>query len=397
MLKLFFSIFVSLILGWTLHYLYSDTEQQKPQKTLNNPSVKTDCTDTYEVVEKVLIKYVPQTKIVYRDKIIQEKEDDNNSKDPFFIALEKKEFATAMGYYEEADEEKYPSYRSALYAYFEKMQVKNSLQAIDEMRTFIEIEPENKVFVFQLMTLFERKRKYNLALNLLLDLSYLIDFNEKQSVHTKIKSISNTYIKRLAETENFKALIDFLMTRINIGILNEFYSYELAKVYLKLKKYYESLNLLQELQYSDLYKERALALLSYVQLKLEEKEEYPIQIPLIRQGLHFLVKAKVEHTNVTLLVDTGASITTINTNKIQYLKVLKAGVLFHTAGGDIRETMYQAESFSIGETTLSNFKIAGSQFMAGVSDGLLGMNFLGNFKFKIDQREAILYLGKKNR
>ena len=396
MLKLLSSILFGLILGWSLHYFSNDYTQEKNQPLLT----KEDCTDSYEVVEKVVIKkvieYVPKIKIVYKTKKV-EKKDDNKSKDLFLIALKKKEFDTAMGHYEEADEEKHPSYRSALYAYFEKRQLESPIQAIEEMQTFIELEPENKLFVFQLTRLFEKKGEYNLALNLLVDLSYIIPFNEKKSVHTKIKIISKSYIGKLSEAENFKDLIDFLMTRIDIGTLSEFYSYELAKVYLKLKKYYESIELLQALKDNELYKERATELLNYVKLKLEELEEYPIQIPLIRYGLHYLVKAKVDNMDVTLLLDTGASTTTIDINKIQYLPIVRENVLFHTAAGKLYENIHVAKEFKIGSTTLTNFNISASHFTDSSSDGLLGMNFLGNFKFKIDQREAILYLGKKSR
>ena len=396
MIKLLSSLFFGLILGWTFHYIYNGSNEEKPQQLLT----KTDCTDSYEVVEKIVIKkvieYVPKIKIIYKTQKVEE-QDDNKSKDLFFIALEKKEFDTAIGHYEEADEEKYPSYRSALYAYFEKMQLKLPRQTIEEMQTFIELEPENKLFVFQLTKLFEKKGEYNLALNLLIDLSYIISFNEKKSIHTRMKSISKSYIGKLNEAENFKELIDFLMTRMNIGVLSEFYSYELAKVYLKLKKYYESIELLQALKDNKLYKERAIALLNYVQLKLEEQEEYPIQIPLIPHGLHFLVKAKVDNINVTLILDTGATTTSIDVNKIQYLPVVRENALFHTAAGKLYENIHEAKEFKIGSTTLTDFRVSGSHFTGRYSDGLLGMNFLGNFKFKIDQREAILYLGKKGR
>ena len=398
MLKLLFSLFLGLILGWTLHYLSRDDFNQ--EKSITPIITKPDCTDSEEITERTIIQkviqYVPKTKIIYKTQKI-EKQDDNKSKDLFFIALEKREFDSAMEYYQDADEEKYPSYRSALYAYFDKMKLKFPIKTIEEIQTFIEIEPENTLFIFQLSKLYEKRGEYNLALNLLVDLSYVISVNEKKSIDIRIKNISKSYIERLTKAEEFKVLIDFLMTRIDIGILSEFYSYELAKVYLKLKKYYKSIDLLQELKENDLYKERALALLNYLQLKLEEQEEYPIQIPLIRHGLHFLVNATVDDTAVTLMVDTGASITTIDVNKIQHLPIIRENALFHTAGGKIYENIHEAKEFKVGSKTITNFNISASHFTGSSSDGLLGMNFLGKFKFKIDQQEAILYLGKKGR
>ena len=69
--------------------------------------------------------------------------------------------------------------------------------------------------------------------------------------------------------------------------------------------------------------------------------------------------------------------------------------MFHTAGGDVLKTIFEAETFKIGELSFPNFRITGTQFLGSNEDGLLGMNFLGKFKFKIDQKEAILFLGKK--
>lgn len=396
MIKALFFVVFGLVLGWTFHYLYTDSKQETIVYQLDEK----ECEDTHEVIEKVVVKnvveYVPQVKVVYKTKKVA-KEDENSSQDLFFIALEKKEFDNAMEHYEEADEEKHPLYRSALYAYFEKMQLKSPLETIEQMQTFIELEPENKLFVFQLAKLFEKREAYHLALNLLVELSYVIAFNEKKAVSTKIKSISLSYIEKLNKVENFNVLIDFLITRIQVGVLDEFYSYELAKAYLALKKYYASIEILQELKETQLYKERAVELLDYVQLKLEELKEYPIQIPLIRHGLHFLVKAKVENIEVLLMLDTGATTTSVDVNKVQSLEIIEENALFHTAAGKLYENIHEAKEFTIGTTTLNNFRVSGSHYTSPYHDGLLGMNFLGNFKFKIDQQEAILYLGDKSR
>ena len=400
-MKRLFLIFISFSMGWMLHIFFIDNPQKNDIIPPSNTNI--DCSSynelyTTETVEKVVIKevikFVPKTKIIYKDRE-KEAETNTSTKDMFFIALEKDAFFDAMEYYQDADEEKHELYKTALSAYFDRRVKKETLKTIEEMQYFIEIESECRVIVFQLASIFEKKGAYNKALNLIIDFSYASD-NSKSTIHTKIKSISLNYIRKLKSVNNFSTLIEFLINRINVGFLSDFYSFELAKIYLKLKKYIPSVEILEELQNNTTYKEEATEMLAFIQNKLEEQEEYPVQIPLIKDGLHFLVKAYADGIPLLLMIDTGASITTIDSNKINHLQTQRSDVLFHTAGGDIRETIFQADNFSVGLVSLENFKIAGTQFAGSSQDGLLGMNFLGKFKFKIDQKEAILFLGEKN-
>ena len=401
MIKSIFPILISFLLGWTLHLLYAQSNQNNIKKVSTVHVQKADCSDyedsiTHEIVEKTVVKEVIKLvpKIVYREK--KEKGEENNStNDLFLLALAKKEFYDAMNYYEDADEEKHKEYQTALIGYFQAEQVKNLAKTIEQMQYFIEIDPESQKIVFQLAQLFEKLGAYRQALNIIIDFSYVASYEQTPLINTKIKSISIAYISKLNKSKNLKSLIEFLTNRINKGVLTEFYSFELAKAYLKLKKYIDSATLLEELKENDTYKERAIELLAFIQEKLEEQEEYPVQIPLIRDGSHFLVQAYADNIPVLLMIDTGASITSIDYNIVKHLNVQKENNLFHTAGGDIYETIFQAKSFTIGSLSLENFSISGSSFPSNDFNGLLGMNFLGQFKFKIDQKEAILFLGKK--
>ena len=403
MIKSLFPIFIAFLTGWILHVLYTQYNQKNSKEFSMLPYKQVDCSDfdetiTHKVIEKIVekevIKFVPKTKIVYRTK---ETEADINAseQDLFLLSLAKKEFYDAMNHYEDADEEKHPIYQTALLGYFNTEQTKNPSKTIEQMQYFIEIEAESKPIVFQLAQLFEKQEEYEKALELIIDLSYIVSYTERSSIHTKMKSISTNYILKLTASNNFKDLVDFLINQVNVGIIEGFYSLELAKAYLKLKKYLNSIEVLQVLKENEDYKERAIELLTFIETKMEELKEYPVQIPLIRKGLHFYVRAYAENIPLLLLVDTGASMTTVDYNKISHFQRVKENVLFHTAGGDVYNTIYQAKSFNIGELTFENFKISGTQFTVS-KDGLLGMNFLGKFKFKIDQKEAVLFLGEKH-
>jgi len=401
-LSLVFIVGISFLLGWGIHASFStnSTLPNTPSSSLPTAIEQLSCEEslTPEIVEKVVIKevvkFVPKVKIVY--KIKPKEEDANSSKDLFVIALAKDKFYDAMSYYDEADEEKHYGYQKLLLAYFAKVQNRELERAIEEMQYFIEVESESKLIVFQLAQLFSQHERYKEALNLMVEFSYIASYDDRNIINSIIKSISVSYIAKMTSANSFENLIEFLKDRVNIGILSDFYSFELAKLYLKLKKYIPSLEILEEVQRSDTYKEQATEMITFIQNKIEEQEEYPIQIPLIRYGLHFLVKVYVNNTPLLLLVDTGASTTSVNYDKVSHLKVLRENVKFHTAGGDIYETIFQADSFTVDSVTLENFKISGLHFSGGDKDGLLGMNFLGRFKFKIDQQEGVLFLGDKN-
>ena len=66
---------------------------------------------------------------------------------------------------------------------------------------------------------------------------------------------------------------------------------------------------------------------------------------------------------------------------------------FNTANGTVRAPVYKLDSLSVGDWHVKHLEI-GVLELAGISsaDGLLGMNFLNNFQFFIDQNEALLRL-----
>jgi len=399
-MKQVFLLLLSFIFGWWVHYVLTKTDLIKTP-LIEATTLQIDCSESSEapqiiekIVEKEVIKYVPKTKIVYIEK--KKKADTNSTEDLFLMALSKKKFDDAMGYYQDADEEKHSIYKSVLFGYFKRLEREQPLIVEEQMQAFIDLAPDSKLIIFQLADFFVKQKRYNDALDIIIDLSYISSNSALSIIYIKLKNISLSYIVELRISNSFEPLIEFLINRINIGIVSDFYSYELAKVYLKAKKYKDALEILEEIKHNDAYKERAIELMTFIQNKLEEQEEYPIQIPLIRRGLHFVLKAYANNVPLYLMVDTGASITTVDSNKISGFTVLKNNVKFSTAGGMVYNTIFQADTFIVNSLTLRNFRISGTEFSSAGIDGLLGMNFLGRYKFKIDQKEAILFLGKKN-
>lgn len=398
MFKSLFPIFLAFITGWTVHLWYNNYTQKETPQPLEISYQQKRCREreqpTPQIIEKIITKeiIVPQIKTLYKT---EKKKRDENATDMFLLYLGKNRFYQAMEYYDEGDETKHISYRSKLVGYFTKTYMQDRSKAIEEIEYFIDMESENKKFIFQLALFLEKNGEYYKAVTLMMELESQVDYEEQRRVHNQIKALSLRYIYKLYNAKNFEELIDFLHTQVNSGLLNTFYSFELAKAYIKLRKYLESKEILEVLKEEPIYKERAIKLLTYIQQKEEEKHEYHTEILMIKYGKHFLVKVYVNSLPLHLLLDTGASITTIDERKIKDLKVIKEHVRFATANGYSFSTIVEAKTFSVDSISLKNFKLSSYKSISQSYDGLLGMNFLGKFKFKIDQEEGILFLGKK--
>ncbi len=105
--------------------------------------------------------------------------------------------------------------------------------------------------------------------------------------------------------------------------------------------------------------------------------------------------------DITLLIDTGASITTLSTEtfnslKTQYQATLVGTRLFQTANGTTKGTVYTFDTLALGSYQMNNVQIAILNFdMKGNIGGLLGMNVLRRYRFQIDQENNVLLLEKK--
>jgi clan AA aspartic protease (TIGR02281 family) len=120
-------------------------------------------------------------------------------------------------------------------------------------------------------------------------------------------------------------------------------------------------------------------------------------IPLLRNGNHFLVDARLGSAQqARLLIDTGASLTILTPGALKRRGVAaratgKTG-LFTTANGRVSAPIYRLDSLSLGNWQVSNLEVGVLELEDPQFDGLLGMNFLGHFRFFIDQKQARLHL-----
>jgi clan AA aspartic protease (TIGR02281 family) len=119
-------------------------------------------------------------------------------------------------------------------------------------------------------------------------------------------------------------------------------------------------------------------------------------IPLIRNGSHYLVDARLGSQPARLLIDTGASLTMLTPDTLQRsgsgARATGRTGLFSTANGRVSAPIYRLDALSIGDWQVGDLDVGVLNPGDPGVDGLLGMNFLRHFQFFIDQNEALLRL-----
>lgn len=121
-------------------------------------------------------------------------------------------------------------------------------------------------------------------------------------------------------------------------------------------------------------------------------------IPLQRRGDHFIVATQIKERNVPLMIDTGATTTVLTESAFKRLYSAQRPEFIgqyavNTAGGRVTAPVFRIPRMAINEFEVSNVAIVVLPMESfRQADGLLGMNFLREFDFRIDQRASQLYL-----
>lgn len=129
-----------------------------------------------------------------------------------------------------------------------------------------------------------------------------------------------------------------------------------------------------------------------------DKTYYDRVVRLQRHGDHFITNTFIGRDRLKLMIDTGASTTVINQRTFKSLSYSSSHdyvghFTVNTAGGQVNAPVYRLNSMHIGGFKVSDIAVVVlpmPDFQA--ADGLLGMNFLREFDFKIDQENNSLLM-----
>jgi len=126
-----------------------------------------------------------------------------------------------------------------------------------------------------------------------------------------------------------------------------------------------------------------------------------VSVPFEKQGQVVIVEATLNNkTAAKFIVDTGASYTMISSAMAKELS-LDAGennqtVPFQTANGLIQAPLVSLQSVAVGGMEINNLTAAIHDVVPDSKiSGLLGLNFLTNFRMDIDTQRGLLHLEKK--
>ena len=423
MFQIVLSLFIGVFIGWNFHLFYISLEPKNliprsltlsessipkpikevvlPKKSLpttkdGNLSKNTEVNTTLPPKKTSTVKSVKKEVIgagLEREPVVESNQINHIKSTYFQVLLKQNNFSDAMTFYMEGNPQEIKAYKLILKVYFYDKAAVAPNEAIEQMLQYIEIEPMNLDIQLYLAKLYREKNEFVKSINFLFELQNNHQDKELQEVKSALDTTIETYIKKLNDSKNTSTLILFLEDIISKSSTPEKYIIQLAVLYKDLEIYDKAEEILSGINSDSTYNNKALNIIREIQLHQNENRLYQYIIPLNKIGSHFTVNLRINNVPLTLLLDTGATYTFIDTDKIPYLTNGRE-ILLNTAGGKITGEFYFAERLMMQTLELTNFPIIIAPFKQQGADGLLGMNFFEKFNFKIDQDRAVLYLGK---
>lgn len=210
--------------------------------------------------------------------------------------------------------------------------------------------------------------------------------------------LTDAYAKELLAMQNFTA-VDELYERITFAMPEQAHFYlKLGLLRIRLGNYDAALIPLSQIENHMLYGEEARDLIS--QTEVDESRGSLEILPLKSNGSQFIVEVLVDQRHrINLLIDTGAAMTVIDAAVLESMGYNLNGRqtgLFSTANGVVKAPVVFIEQMALGSASIGPLSIGAlSLSMPGGIDGLLGMNFLRHYDFRIDQDRKRLHLNSE--
>ncbi|MCP3673067.1 MAG: hypothetical protein GY829_01160 [Gammaproteobacteria bacterium] len=252
-------------------------------------------------------------------------------------------------------------------------------------------------YYWEVVNLLQRIRAYAYKTN---DLIKIDDF------YNNFIAIADANLIEQTQTGELIYLYNYIE---NVGLLTEPNKLRLAELYIIDGDDYLGREHLIQLLANPQLKEKAQEILDnldlqnpdFVEQQDKERMVFTDKIPLIKKGAHYLVSIQISDNKVNLIIDTGASITTLMKTSFDQIKgninYKELGSrMFNTANGISKGKIYNIDQLQLGEFTFNNIDISVLDFQIGNNaDGLLGMNTLRYFRFEIDQENSTLLLKQR--
>ncbi len=214
-----------------------------------------------------------------------------------------------------------------------------------------------------------------------------------QSISQLIYDLVHRYHQQLAQRQEWHTLLELYDYLIGTEPDYPYYFLNQAKLYLRLKDYFNANQSLAYILHDPILSAEAEKLSDTIARALTGH----IPIPLHWSNDSYFVSVRLDDiVDLNLLIDTGASISAMSLHLFQTIKSKSQPqfIAMHrvsTANGTIKAPAYRFKHLTIGDQRISNVDFIIIDNLTA-ADGLLGMNVLKQFEFVIDQQQHILLL-----
>ena len=274
-----------------------------------------------------------------------------------------------------------------------------SLKSQQLLRLFLETYGDSLFMLVRLARVEKANDEFEAALVLMSRADLLAKtIPEQQMVSQLLNEIADSYAKVLLATENFQA-VDDLYERITFSMPEQAQYYlKLGQLRIRLGNYDRALAPLSQIENHMEFGAQARDLIT--QTEVDEVIGTLDVLPLSGNGNQFVVEAMVNsRTTVNLLIDTGAAMTIIDQSILHRMGYSLNGskpVLFSTANGVVEAPVVSIDQLTLGGVSMGPLSVGALPLsMKGGVDGLLGMNFLKRYDFRIDQDRRELHLNSE--
>jgi clan AA aspartic protease (TIGR02281 family) len=273
-------------------------------------------------------------------------------------------------------------------------------KAAELLKRLLEIDANNIDAQLTLSDIYRLQEKFDAAIKRLYSArSYAHRSRELEKITTNIRSSVEQYDEQLNTAKDDHGLLELYQMLTSIEPDYAPYFMKLAEVQVLTGDYASATQSLNTIIYDPVFGEQAADILQKMgKSEPQNIEKYETVIPLARAGNHYIVEAVVNEAVVlSLLLDTGASLTSIKPQVLADLGIdpgsSKDIRRLSTANGNVDAPVVILPVLAVGEQVIADIEVAVINFTEKPDiDGLLGMNFLQNYTFFVDQSKDVLKL-----
>ena len=280
--------------------------------------------------------------------------------------------------------------------------------SIDALERFTQHYYQDTVLLQKLAQLYTEQEALEKAIEKAIEVlisarSFTLQPDDLKSTATKIHKLSRLLYNNKQKNQQLPDTLPLFHKLAALEPEYPFYRFALAQGYIVLDEHDSAIRELELLQTDEEFGRLASRQLSDLLPPIpEEPEETPSSaIPLFNEGHHYIAAAQTQDNSQSrLLIDTGASLTTMPNTLLKELKRRKMAhrvghTELKTASGIAFAPLYQVKELHLGQYILKNLEVAGLDLGYPFAEGLLGMNALGQFHFQIDQDRNYLILSPR--